>query len=65
MSRAATGRRALAGLALTLLLVVGAAPPATAALRADPGAGCPPDQPDCSVWDDEPGNPGDPGGGGD
>ncbi|MBM0279423.1 hypothetical protein, partial [Micromonospora tarensis] len=27
------------------------------------GAGCPPDQPDCSVWDDEPGNPG--GGGGD
>ncbi|MEU8419775.1 hypothetical protein AB0C15_02715 [Micromonospora sp. NPDC048835] len=39
-----------------------------AARRADPGAGCPPDQPDCSVWDDEPGNPGDggnDGGGGD
>ncbi|RAO43481.1 hypothetical protein GAR06_04614 [Micromonospora saelicesensis] len=65
LSRAATTRRALAGLGLTLLLVVGAAPPAAAALRADPGAGCPPDQPDCSVWDDEPGNPGDPGGGGD
>ncbi|MEV4117637.1 hypothetical protein [Micromonospora sp. NPDC049645] len=45
--------------------MVGAALPAAAALRADPGAGCPPDQPDCSVWDDEPGNPGDPGGGGD
>ncbi|WP_238424513.1 hypothetical protein, partial [Micromonospora parastrephiae] len=30
-----------------------------------PGSRLPPDQPDCSVWDDEPGNPGDPGGGGD
>ncbi|WCN84481.1 hypothetical protein PCA76_01165 [Micromonospora sp. LH3U1] len=46
-------------------MVVGVTLPAAAARRADPGAGCPPDQPDCSVWDDEPGNPGDPGGGGD
>ncbi|WP_372492823.1 hypothetical protein [Micromonospora foliorum] len=58
-------RRALAGIGLALLLVVGATLPASAARRADPGAGCPPAQPDCSVWDDEPGNPGDPGGGGD
>ncbi|MBQ1018952.1 hypothetical protein KBX71_13915 [Micromonospora sp. D93] len=65
LSGVATTRRALAGIGLALLLVVGAAPPAAAALRADPGAGCPPDQPDCSVWDDEPGKPGDPGGGGD
>ncbi|WTD65117.1 hypothetical protein OG811_11840 [Micromonospora sp. NBC_01638] len=43
-------------------MVVGATLPAAAARRADPGAGCPPDQPDCSVWDDEPGTPG---GGGD
>ncbi|MET8090170.1 hypothetical protein [Micromonospora sp. NPDC005220] len=65
LSRAATTRRAIAGVGLALLLVLGATVPAAAALRADPGAGCPPDQPDCSVWDDEPGNPGDPGGGGD
>ncbi len=65
LTRSATTRRALAGIGLALLLVLGATVPATAARRADPGAGCPPDQPDCSVWDDEPGNPGDPGGGGD
>lgn len=65
LTRAATTRRAIAGIGLTLLLVVGATLPAAAARRADPGAGCPPAQPDCSVWDDEPGNPGDPGGGGD
>ncbi|RQX11850.1 hypothetical protein DDE19_29790 [Micromonospora ureilytica] len=55
-------RRVLAGIGLALVLVVGATMPA-AARRADPEAGCPPDQPDCSVWDDEPGNPG--GGGND
>ncbi|GLZ56797.1 MULTISPECIES: hypothetical protein [Micromonospora] len=65
LTRPATTRRALAGIGLALLLVLGATLPATAARRADPGAGCPPDQPDCSVWDDEPGNPGNPGGGGD
>ncbi|MFG1867664.1 hypothetical protein [Micromonospora arborensis] len=63
--RAATSRRALAGIGLALLLVVGATQPAVGAQRAGPGASCPPDQPDCNVWDDEPGNPGDPGGGGD
>ncbi|MDG4807156.1 hypothetical protein O7634_10380 [Micromonospora sp. WMMD1120] len=49
-------------------MVIGAGVPAAAGRRADPGAGCPPDQPDCSVWDDEPGTPGgggDNGGGGD
>ncbi|MET8041551.1 hypothetical protein ABZU25_11850 [Micromonospora sp. NPDC005215] len=46
-------------------MVAGTTLPAAAARRADPGASCPPDQPDCSVWDDEPGNPGGPGGGGD
>ncbi|MEU7756373.1 hypothetical protein [Micromonospora sp. NPDC049171] len=61
----ATARRALAGIGLALLLVVGTTVPAAAARRAGPGASCPPDQPDCSVWDDEPGNPGGPGGGGD
>ncbi|MGC4865623.1 hypothetical protein ACLQ3B_09330 [Micromonospora sp. DT53] len=67
LTRGATTRRALAGIGLALLLLVGATMPA-AAHRADPGAGCPPDQPDCSVWDDEPGNPGgggNDGGGGD
>lgn len=57
-----TPGRALAGIGLALLLVIGGTLPATAARRADPGASCPPDQPDCSVWDDEPGTPG---GGGD
>ncbi|MBQ1029926.1 hypothetical protein KBX26_07890 [Micromonospora sp. C97] len=65
LTRPGTTRRALAGIGLALLLVLGATLPATAARRADPGAGCPPDQPDCSVWDDEPGNPGGPGGGDD
>ncbi|MEU7779313.1 hypothetical protein [Micromonospora parva] len=65
LTRSGTTRRALAGIGLALLLVLGATLPATAARRADPGAGCPPDQPDCSVWDDEPGNPGGPGGGDD
>ncbi|MEH1098545.1 hypothetical protein V6V16_05150 [Micromonospora sp. CPCC 205561] len=46
-------------------MALGAAVPAVAAGRADPGAECPPGQSDCSVWDDDPGNPGDPGGGGD
>ncbi|MFC5925931.1 hypothetical protein [Micromonospora vulcania] len=49
-------------------MVVGATMPAAAARRADPGVECPLDQPDCSVWDDEPGTPGgggDNGGGGD
>lgn len=64
-ARTPRARPALAGIGLTLLLVIGATLPAAAARRADPGAGCPPDQPDCSVWDDDPGNPGDPGGGGD
>ncbi|MEV4654796.1 hypothetical protein [Micromonospora sp. NPDC049301] len=64
-ARAGTPRRALTGIVLAVLLVVGATLPAAAARRADPGAGCPPDQPDCSVWDDEPGTPGGPGGGGD
>ncbi|MCO1595700.1 hypothetical protein M8C17_11045 [Micromonospora sp. RHAY321] len=61
-ARAGTPRRALAGLGLALLLVVGGTLPAVAAQRADPGGNCPLDQPDCSVWDDEPGTPG---GGGD
>ncbi|RIV39002.1 hypothetical protein [Micromonospora radicis] len=51
----------LLGGALTLLLVTGPAVPATA----DPGAGCPPAQPNCDVWDDDPGIPGGGGNGGD
>ncbi|MGK5520426.1 hypothetical protein ACSNN9_13850 [Micromonospora sp. URMC 107] len=53
-------RRSLAGTGLALLLALGAAVPAIAAGRADPGAECPPGQSDCSVWDDDPGTPGDP-----
>ncbi|RLK24236.1 hypothetical protein DER29_2134 [Micromonospora sp. M71_S20] len=63
--RSGTARRSLAGVGLALLLALGAAVPAIAAQRADPGAECPPGQSDCSVWDDDPGAPGDPGGGGD
>ncbi|MFI7604665.1 hypothetical protein ACIBTV_06030 [Micromonospora sp. NPDC049366] len=65
-SRAGASRRAaaLAGLGLVLLLVAGAAGPAAAG-RADPGAECPPEQHDCSVWDDDPGTPGGGGDGGD
>ena len=63
--RGGAARRSLAGAALALLLTLGAAVPAIAAGRADPGAECPPGQSDCSVWDDDPGTPGDPGGGGD
>ncbi|MFF0149778.1 hypothetical protein [Micromonospora sp. NPDC005203] len=58
-------RRTLAGTGLALLLVVGTTLPAAAAWRAGPGTSCPPDQPDCSVWDDKPGDPGGPGSGGD
>ncbi|MFY1618738.1 hypothetical protein [Micromonospora sp. WMMD736] len=58
-------RRVLAGVGLAVLLAVTATPPAAAARRAGPGVECPPGQPDCNVWDDEPGHPGDPGGGGD
>lgn len=59
-------RRTLAGVGLAMLMVmVAATPPASAARRAGPGVECPPGQPDCNVWDDEPGHPGDPGGGGD
>ncbi|MEU4773448.1 hypothetical protein [Micromonospora sp. NPDC023644] len=61
----AAARRSLAGAGLALLLALGAAVPAIAAGRADPGAECPPGQSDCSVWDDDPGTPGDPGGGDD
>ncbi|MFD6568689.1 hypothetical protein [Micromonospora profundi] len=57
--------RMLTGVGLALLLVVGTTLPAAAARRADPGVECPPGQPDCNVWDDEPGTPGGPGGGGD
>ncbi|WP_433530653.1 hypothetical protein ACQPYA_00425 [Micromonospora sp. CA-263727] len=58
---ATTARRALLGAALALLLATGPAVPATAA---DPGAECPPAQPNCSVWDDDPGTPGGGGNGG-
>ncbi|MEV6812467.1 hypothetical protein [Micromonospora sp. NPDC051296] len=58
---AATARRVLLGAALALLLATGPAVPATAA---DPGAECPPAQPNCSVWDDDPGTPGGGGNGG-
>ncbi len=64
-ARVGTPRRALTGIGLVLLLMVGGTLPAFAAKRADPGGECPVDQPDCSVWDDEPGTPGGPGGGGD
>ncbi|MEH1164658.1 hypothetical protein V6V47_04635 [Micromonospora sp. CPCC 205539] len=64
-ARAGTPRRALVGIGLALLLVAGGTLPAAAARRADPGGECPPGQHDCSVWDDEPGTPGGPGGGGD
>ncbi len=55
-------RRGLVGAALALLLATGGAVPATAA---DPGAECPPAQPKCNVWDDDPGTPGGGGNGGD
>ncbi len=55
-------RRLLLGTALALLLVTGPAVPAGAA---DPGAECPPAQPNCNVWDDDPGTPGGGGNGGD
>ncbi|WP_373307396.1 hypothetical protein [Micromonospora lutea] len=50
------------GGALALLLAGAGAVPATAA---DPGAECPPAQPNCNVWDDDPGTPGGGGNGGD
>ncbi|GGM42787.1 hypothetical protein GCM10011608_29360 [Micromonospora sonchi] len=49
------GRQALLAAGLALLLATGPAVPATAA---GPGAGCPPAQPNCDVWDDDPGTPG-------
>ncbi|TDC31118.1 hypothetical protein E1211_23095, partial [Micromonospora sp. 15K316] len=52
----------IAGPALVLALVAAGIAPATAARRVDPGGSCPPEQHDCSVWDDDPGTPG---GGGD
>ncbi|MBQ1050898.1 hypothetical protein KBX50_20790 [Micromonospora sp. C51] len=52
----------LLGGALAVLLATGGAVPATAA---DPGAECPPAQPNCNVWDDDPGTPGGGGNGGD
>ncbi|WP_373688911.1 hypothetical protein [Verrucosispora sioxanthis] len=52
----------LLGGALMALLATGGAVPATAA---DPGAECPPAQPNCNVWDDDPGTPGGGGNGGD
>ncbi|GAB3853193.1 hypothetical protein GCM10029963_44040 [Micromonospora andamanensis] len=55
-------RRALLGGALAVLLATGGAVPASAA---DPGAECPPAQPNCNVWDDDPGTPGGGGNGGD
>ncbi|MBQ1027401.1 hypothetical protein [Micromonospora sp. C95] len=55
-------RRALLGGALAVLLASAGAVPATAA---DPGADCPPAQPNCNVWDDDPGTPGGGGDGGD
>ncbi|TCB94496.1 hypothetical protein E0H26_21440 [Micromonospora zingiberis] len=51
----------LLGGALALLLATGPAVPAGAA---DPGAECPPAQPNCDVWDDDPGTPGGGGNGG-
>ncbi|MGC5051219.1 hypothetical protein ACLQ2S_07185 [Micromonospora sp. DT48] len=54
-------RRALLGGALAVLLAAVGAVPATA----DPGADCPPAQPNCNVWDDDPGTPGGGGNGGD
>ncbi|RIW46890.1 hypothetical protein D3H59_11080 [Micromonospora endophytica] len=38
--------------------------PVLSASAADPGAECPPAQPNCNVWDDEPGTPGGGNGGG-
>ncbi|MDG4794939.1 hypothetical protein [Micromonospora sp. WMMD1082] len=60
--RTGTARRALLGGALAVLLATAGAVPATAA---DPGAECPPAQPNCNVWDDDPGTPGGGGNGGD
>lgn len=64
-TRPGAARRTLVGAGLALLLAAGVTVPAVAAGRADPGVECPPGQPDCSVWDDDPGTPGGPGGGGD
>ncbi|SIQ63338.1 hypothetical protein SAMN05444858_103314 [Micromonospora avicenniae] len=69
-ARRADARRRMArvaGLGLAVALVAAGMGPATAAKRADPGGSCPPEQHDCSVWDDDPGTPGgggDSGGGG-
>jgi hypothetical protein len=57
--RTAVLRRALLGGVLAVLLASAGAVPATAA---DPGADCPPAQPNCNVWDDD--DSGTPGGGG-
>ncbi|MEU5788271.1 hypothetical protein ABZ754_11120 [Micromonospora purpureochromogenes] len=60
--RAGTPRRLLAAALLALLVALAAPVPAAAE---GPGPQCPPGQNDCSIWDDDPGTPGDPGGGGD
>ncbi|GAB3187220.1 hypothetical protein FHX75_12891 [Micromonospora palomenae] len=60
--RAGTHRRLLAATLLALLVALAAPVPAVAE---GPGPQCPPGQNDCSIWDDDPGTPGDPGGGGD
>jgi hypothetical protein len=59
--RGATAVRLLAGVGLALLL---AAPPAAGAAAArGGGVDCPPGQNNCDIWDDDPGRPGNPGGG--
>ncbi|WP_442934611.1 hypothetical protein [Micromonospora sp. CPCC 205739] len=64
--RAGTPRRLLATTLLALLVALAAPVPAAAPAAAEaPGPQCPPGQNDCSIWDDDPGTPGDPGGGGD
>ncbi|MGW0436479.1 hypothetical protein ACWDV4_28510 [Micromonospora sp. NPDC003197] len=53
--------RAGAGIITEARAGAGIAERVVMAQRAAPGAGCPPGQDDCNVWDDEPGKPGRPG----